>query len=78
MVITLDFDCVITFQQPRFEPGMDLIFALLQHSSDSRSRHEARDRDCAEKRSHKFLRTQSPEKTRHSTLNVVSKTEVDT
>ena len=24
VVITLDFDYVITFQQPRFEPGMDL------------------------------------------------------
>ena len=27
VVITLDFDCMITFQQPRFEPGMDLIFS---------------------------------------------------
>lgn len=27
MVITLDFDQMITFQQPRFEPGMDLFFS---------------------------------------------------
>ena len=26
VVITLDFDRTITFQQPRFEPGMDLLF----------------------------------------------------
>ena len=26
VVITLDFDYMITFQQPRFEPGMDLLF----------------------------------------------------
>ena len=26
VVITLDFDYMITFQQPRFEPGMDLSF----------------------------------------------------
>jgi len=26
VVITLDFDYALTFQQPRFEPGMDLFF----------------------------------------------------
>jgi hypothetical protein len=29
VVITLDFDYGITFQQPRFEPGMDLSFLCL-------------------------------------------------
>ena len=31
MVITLDFDYMITFQQPRFEPGMDLILSPIRH-----------------------------------------------
>jgi hypothetical protein len=30
VVITLDFDYRITFQQPRFEPGMDLSFLRLR------------------------------------------------
>ena len=29
VVITLDFDYVITFQQPLFEPGMDLFFGIM-------------------------------------------------
>ena len=43
VVITLDFDFTIAFQQPRFEPGMDLIF----HSWNSAT--PSQDNSCISK-----------------------------
>ena len=52
VVITLDFDRGITFQQPRFEPGMDLAFLAPAVSLTLMFANsgEACNQDCTEKR----------------------------